>query len=1346
MLNYLIACSESSSSSSTSSSVGSGSGISISITYASGNAITASSNATVKFTLRDSAGLPVANAIIKLTTTLATLATASVLTDSDGNASVILTSGGTSGADSISATATAGGTTFSKTYGYQVDLTTVAKTSTLVLTLANSAGTTIDTVTDTVGGTLKATILDSSNAPVVGQVVTFVATKGTLSTTSAITDSSGVATVLLSPGTLSGAGTVTATATINSTAVSNSIAYTVTSSTASTIVPSLSIALTHSGTTTNFISAKAPGLVTVTLINTVTGNALAGQVVSLTADFGSVASTTTGLSTGLTDSSGKASFNLLATSDFGAGSIVASTTIIGTKVTVTTAIGYEVRPPSISMSFSSTSVTNSSSSTVTVTVKDAANNVLSGVPVVFSTSLGKLSPTSGIATTNNTGVATIVLQSNGTEGVDTLKAIATVDSVEVATTGKYNVSLTGNNSTIPKLSLSLTGVTSSSISATQEGTLTATLVKGDGTTAISGEIISFSVDNTSATIPILSGVTNANGKVTIALKAGDLLSANFVTASATVSGDTVTSVLNFDVVAPAIDFGNGTGAGFTAGALSVATNPLTDGSSTTITASFVDTNNANAIYTKQSIPVEFTSTCAVRGQATISSTIPSVSGLAKATYTPSNCNTDDLITATATFGGKTYTATAVVTVNTNSVASPNIALTLKDTSGNAITAIRVDLDGVVTATLTNDSGNPLPNKIVTFTTTLAALNPSSGSVLTNSSGVATISLLASDTVGATTLTAKVTEGEVVTTQTLNYSVDAPKIRIGNGSGAGFTESVLAVSNATVSAGGTTSFTANLVNASAALVSDIYTVLFTSNCAESNLATIDTNVKTTNGAAVATYQANGCTGSDIITATVTIGGQTFTAVKTITVSSDKVGSIQFISATPNNIALKGTGGVGRQEFSNVVFKVIGATGLPIANKTVSFSLNTQLGGITLLASSVTTNSLGEATAVVQSGSVSTPVRVTAQVDIGGGTIISSQSDQLTISTGLADQNSISISADITAPEGDVLGSKVVLTVTAADAFNHSVPDGTSVVVIAEGGAIQDAGNTCLTVDGKCSVTWVAQNPRPADNRVTILAYIIGNESFYDRNGNGVYDNGDAFDDLPEAYLDADETSALASGTWNGIIDATIASGYNPAYSTGLGFTTYDFSKAENFLDFNGDASYSSGDTKFNGVACSHTTNCPSSTAKFSGRFTHVRDSLVLIMAESTPKITITANNGTTLTTGSNYNFTIAIEDPKALCLNAGSTAREDQVNVSSCTTAIHQSAPTGSAIVVASDAGILAPVLITKIPNKRGREVFQVTVAPDDTNTAVVTADLSVVVTTPTGVITTNSLTLTDPIN
>ena len=90
------------------------------------------------------------------------------------------------------------------------------------------------------------------------------------------------------------------------------------------------------------------------------------------------------------------------------------------------------------------------------------------------------------------------------------------------------------------------------------------------------------------------------------------------------------------------------------------------------------------------------------------------------------------------------------------------------------------------------------------------------------------------------------------------------------------------------------------------------------------------------------------------------------------------SIQFVSATPTSITLKGTGGAGLSETSEVTFRVKDPEGAILAEQPVNFELTTTVGGITLNPRTVISDEGGLVTTIIQSGSVPTPVRVEASI--------------------------------------------------------------------------------------------------------------------------------------------------------------------------------------------------------------------------------------------------------------------------------------------------------------------------------------------------------------------------------
>lgn len=383
--------------------------------------------------------------------------------------------------------------------------------------------------------------------------------------------------------------------------------------------------------------------------------------------------------------------------------------------------------------------------------------------------------------------------------------------------------------------------------------------------------------------------------------------------------------------------------------------------------------------------------------------------------------------------------------------------------------------------------------------------------------------------------------------------------------------------ASLSAGGTTSVTATILADGAPYTTQFVEVSFTSACVAQGTAVMDTPVISSTGVAISTYRAEGCAITDTLVASATVEGTNLSTTANIDVQPAAMGSIKFVAATPANIGIKG---VGLVESSQVQFQLADVGGgIPPAGQSVTFSLDNTMGGITFSPAQANSDTNGFVSTTVTSGTVATSVRVTAKLD--SDPTIQTQSDGLVISTGISDQNSFSLSASTLNPEGwDYDGEEVMLTIRASDHYNNPVPDGSAVVFTTEGGQID---SNCVMLNGACDVTWTSQEPRPVDGRVTILATMTGEESFTDWDGDNRYDDGEPFEDLPEAWRDDDE-----SGT------------YDPG---------------EEIRDFNVNGSYTAADGKYNGVLCDGPTLCGAVKS------VDVRASLVLVMAGSDLNIVI-----------------------------------------------------------------------------------------------------------------------------
>ncbi len=517
-----------------------------------------------------------------------------------------------------------------------------------------------------------------------------------------------------------------------------------------------------------------------------------------------------------------------------------------------------------------------------------------------------------------------------------------------------------------------------------------------------------------------------------------------------------------------------------------------------------------------------------------------------------------VVTAQVRVNGETITVDLnleVISSINEGQESSTLQVSMALTSAAGDDMIRADAQGLLTVTVTDQLGVAQSNELIVLTITeaLAELGTSNATLLTNVSGQATTSVSAVGAFGAGTITGSVTQGEQTFSRSLNFVVTPPAIEFGAVIEGQFREGELSITVDPLAAGGTTSVEVDVVDEDGNAFNTPLSVLFDSTCVSTELATLDEVVTTVSGHASATYRAEGCEGDDLISATTEFGGATFVAEAELTVLQDIAGAIEFVNAQPAQITLLGTGAQGLAETAEVSFRVRGEQGLPIANQEVSFALTTAVGGIELSPASAISDSDGVVSTVVQSGSISTSVGVVATLM---GTEIATQSDLLAITTGIPDQDSMTIAPEVCAPEAlSYFDEEVTVNVGVADAFNNPVPDGTAVAFTTEGGVIE---GVCTTSGGICSVTWSSQQPRPSDGLVTIMATAIGHESFSDENGNGIFDDGDTFTDLSEAFRDDDQD--------------------------------LERDPSEPYIDFNEDGQHNNGDGLYNGVLCQHSTLC------------------------------------------------------------------------------------------------------------------------------------------------------------
>lgn len=403
-------------------------------------------------------------------------------------------------------------------------------------------------------------------------------------------------------------------------------------------------------------------------------------------------------------------------------------------------------------------------------------------------------------------------------------------------------------------------------------------------------------------------------------------------------------------------------------------------------------------------------------------------------------------------------------------------------SGIAITL--VDANGVVRNSLTSAtpllarakfvrSGQALSGQLITFAVTGAkvTMSPSSGTVLTDASGVATVTLVPTDPnyqagdAGSVIATATAS-GVTYTSAPATYQLGVSQTTISLVSPS--------FSPVSINAFGQTEIAVDVFVDGALYTTQPVNVSFNSLCVNLGKATLAGVVRTLNGRAKALYTDAGCGQSDIITATVS--GSARPATLVINIAPPSTGSIKFTAVVPSDksIVIKGSGGSNRTETARLTFVVLDTSGAPMAGKQVNFSVFPT--DVTLGSTSGVTNDKGEVTVNVNSGTVPTTFRVTASIPGGPSTV----SDSIAVTTGVGVQSAFSLSAEtfnISGWQHD--NEKTNINILIADASGNPVADGTAVAFQTDSGAVgtaQGPGGNCVTTNGACSVPLRSQAPR------------------------------------------------------------------------------------------------------------------------------------------------------------------------------------------------------------------------------------------------------------------------------
>lgn len=376
----------------------------------------------------------------------------------------------------------------------------------------------------------------------------------------------------------------------------------------------------------------------------------------------------------------------------------------------------------------------------------------------------------------------------------------------------------------------------------------------------------------------------------------------------------------------------------------------------------------------------------------------------------------------------------------------------------------------------------------------------------------------------------------------------------------------------VTVGGLSSIEATVLDDSSNNVPDGTVVTFSLD--PSSLGAIPSQATTVDGVAKATFTANSTT-SGTVTITATAGGVSDTV--TVAIQGADAGSIEFSSASPQVIGLKGSG---QTETSIVTFLVKDVNGNTVTDGTsVTFTMKGPNGGEDLDPLSTSTVN-GEAVTILHSGSMAGPVTIVASVVVSVDKTLSTSSFPVSIGGGVPTAKSFTLATDVfNLPGLAYVNRQANISVFVADRFgNYNVLEGTSVSFYAEAGAIDrnvnvdstGAGSVVFrtqnpmpedviatpaetTLQGTVFATWgISTSNNPRDGWVTILATVMGEESFVDANANGIFDRKEGstdyedYTDIGEPFMDLNDNGVRDDGTGGDPLEEYIDANNNGQY--------------------------------------------------------------------------------------------------------------------------------------------------------------------------------------------------------
>ncbi|RZJ20898.1 MAG: hypothetical protein EON51_13580 [Acinetobacter sp.] len=455
------------------------------------------------------------------------------------------------------------------------------------------------------------------------------------------------------------------------------------------------------------------------------------------------------------------------------------------------------------------------------------------------------------------------------------------------------------------------------------------------------------------------------------------------------------------------------------------------------------------------------------------------------------------------------------------VQSLNIGtIQLKDLSGN-VTSVITGEGVIANVKVTDQSGNGVSGALVTFASTGGVVfGTSNNAVVTNANGEASISVKPIDasSTGAYKISASAEyDNNTATAKDVTFTLQPLNVVLSN----------LAAANTSLSSGASTNITLKTLNRDAATQNNV-TVNFTASCGTFEPASV---ISSNQGDVITSYKAiasngNLCENSAVITAS--SPSSSSSTATTVNIAAVQADSLVYTTTSDVNLGIKSSGSAASGSIEFTLY----ANGVPAKNKEVQLSLEKAPIDLNFVSLNnrdpqvVKSDSNGKILVNLYPGDIPGPVEIKATLVSSPN--ISAVSRGVKVSSGRVTQKGVSLSVSKQSLRTDIDGDVATIVARLVDRTGNPVPKDTVISFVSEGGKVD---SNCMTDEnGVCSVTLTTQSPRPLDNRVTVLAYLEGDKSYNDNNGDNLYTVGTdtLTSNIGDFFRDDDENTLYTVG--------------------------------------------------------------------------------------------------------------------------------------------------------------------------------------------------------------------------